>query len=360
MRLALAGLGMALCSLTEAADLASRSAPPALAGSYATPLRTLSSTRAPIGDWFGWVGQAVCDENGDSYFLVARPITSGSNQVGPRAVLRMSADGTKRFSFTPAAVPELARAHDLQTVGFALNPDPDGGLFLLVWAETGGQGRQYILAFDKNGEYRSHVKVDSREILAERFEAFGSGKFLLHGRWPDRPEPRLAVLSAAGGEVKDVVGWSGKYKPLEDPSPANAGSARFDQVVRGGDGRIYLAQLDARQGEDVVYAFRPSGEGGEAFTLRPMPKAPLLLGWKAAGRRFAAAYQSAEPQPAASTNEHRGSFWIAVYDNGAVGGDLQPTVYGPAPGPPICYRHEGSGDRFTFLQNGKLVTMSAR
>jgi hypothetical protein len=133
----------------------------------------------------------------------------------------------------------------------------------------------------------------------------------------------------------------------------------LSQVARGGDGRIYIADLDARHGEDVVYAFRPSGEGEEIFKLRPLPEAPELLGWKAAGDRLAAAYLKPEPQPDASPNERRGSYWIAVYDTVARDGDSPPKVYGPAPGPPICYRHEVSGDRFTFLRDGKLVTMAA-
>jgi hypothetical protein len=273
MRLLLACLGMVLCSVTEAAELASRAPPSPATLISAIPLRTLSSTRAPIGDYFAWAGQALCDENG-------------------------------------------------------------------------------------RGEYRSHIKVDSSEILVEQFDVFGSGQFLLRGRRPDRLEPRLAILSPGGG-LKDVVGWPGLDKPMEEPSLKNQGNLGLDQITRGGDGRIYVAALDAREGEDVVYAFGPSGDRREVFTLRPMAQAPRLLGWKAAGRRFAAAYQRDERAPEASPGEHRGRYWIAVYDNRAGGGDLQPTVYGPAPGPPICYRHEESKDRFTFLQDGKLVTMSA-
>ena len=137
----------------------------------------------------------------------------------------------------------------------------------------------------------------------------------------------------------------------------NRGNERLDQITRGGDGRIYVADLDAREGEDIVYSFEPSGDSHEAFTLRPMPKAPRLLGWKAAGDRFAAAYQGDESIPGAGPGEHRGSYWIAIYSSPT--GGVAPTVYGPAPGPPICYRHEDSGERFTFLRDGKLVTMSA-
>jgi len=71
-----------------------------------------------------------------------------------------------------------------------------------------------------------------------------------------------------------------------------------------------------------------------------------------------ATYLRPDPQTESRSGERRGSHWIAVYSNVGAGGELEPTVYGPAPGPPICYQHEESGDRFTFLQEGKLVTMS--
>jgi hypothetical protein len=313
----------------------------------------LSSTPAPIGDYFAWAGPALCDENGNFYFLVVQPITPGHKLKEPRAVLRISADGKKRLSFNPAAAPEFASAHELLTLGFAL--DPEGGLFLLIRHEMGGQSGQYIVSFDKNGEYRSYFEVDSREIVVQQFEVFGSGQFLLRGLRPDGA-PRLAVLSGKGGELKEVIGWSRLHRPFG--APGNGSIVRLSQVVRGGDGRIYLAEPDARQGEDVVYAFRPSGDWEESFTLRPMPKAPELLGWQAAGDRFAATYFGTDPQPGASSSGRKGSYWIAVYGNVGVGDVERPLVYGPAPRAPICYWHEDSGDRFTFLQGSKLVTMA--
>jgi hypothetical protein len=356
MRLLSACLVVAMGGATGASEW-DRGATLAGAGIPATPLQKLSSTRAPIGDYFAWAGQALCDENRNSYFLVVQPVAPGRKLKEPRAVLRVSADGKKRLSFTPADVSELASAHELRTLSFAL--DPDGGLFLLVWAESGGRTGQYIVSFDPQGGYRRHFEIDSRRILVDQFEAFGASRFLLRGRWPDRPEARLAILSAGGREIEDVVGWPGQDEPLEQPSLENQASLRLDQITRGADGRIYLADLDARKGEDVVYAVDSSGDSREVFTLRPMPLAPRLLGWKAAGHRFAAAYGRDEPTPGASPGEHRGRYWIAVYSNPTRGRGLEPTVYGPAPGPPICYRHDATGDRFTFLQEGSLVTMSA-
>jgi hypothetical protein len=355
MRLLLACLVMAVGGATGAVEL-DRGATLAGVGS-STPLRTVRSTRAPIGDYFGWVGQPACDATGNSYFLVAQPAAPGRKLKEPRAVLRISADGRTRRSVTPADVPELASAHELRTLSFAL--DPDGGVFLLVWAESGGRTGQYIVSFDPEGRYRRHFEVDSRRILVDQFEAFGAGRFLLRGRWPDRSEARLAILSAGGRELEDVVGWPGLDEPLEQPSLENQASLRLDQITRGVDGRIYIAGLDARKGEDVVYAVDSSGDCREVFTLRSIPWAPRLLGWKAAGRRFAAAYQRDEPTPGASPGEHRGRYWIAVYDNPTRGSGLAPTVYGPASGPPICYRHDATGDLFTFLQEGSLVAMSA-
>lgn len=356
MRLLLPCLGLVICSMTEASELA-RGATKA-AGVPATPLRTLSATQAPIGDYFAWAGQALCDANGNSYFLVVPPIPPGKNQVEPRAVLRVSADGKRRFSFTPASIPELANAHQLRTLSFTL--DPEGGVFLLVWAESGGRNGQYIVSFDHKGGYRSHFEVKWPGVHVEQFEVFGSGRFLLRGRRPNGFASQLAILSASGAELEDVVGWSEPSKPEESPSPASSGNLGFDQITRGGDGRIYVAGLDNREGGDVVYAFEASGDSKEAFTLRPIPKAaPRLLGWKAAGDRFAAAYRRDESTPESAPGEHRGSYWIAVYRNQTRGGAPEPTVYGPAPGAPICYRHEDSGNRFTFLRDGKLVTMSA-
>jgi hypothetical protein len=327
----------------------------------------LSTAAVSQGGYLAWSGPALCDEDENVYFLVVphstpRDVQDGAaaaaDVLNPRDVLRVSADGKKRITFNPAVSSKFANAKELTTIAMAL--DRDGTLFMLIWARWGGQGEksgQYIVSFDKKGEYRSHLEVDWEEMLVHQFEVFGSGQFLLRGRRTHTAEPRLAILSAAGQTLQDVVGWSGPSDLLEEPSPTS--TAKFDHLARGGDGRIYVTQQDARQHEDVVYAFRSSGESEEVFKLRPMPRGPQLLGWKAAGDRFAATYLEREQQSEASSGDQRGRWWIAVYSNVADVGELQTTVYGPAPGPPLCYQHKGSGDRFTFLMDGtKLVTMS--
>ena len=249
----------------------------------------MSSTLAPIGDYFAWAGPAVCDENGNAYFLVVPPITPGHKPKEPRAVLRISADGKKRFSFIPAPVSEFASAHELQTLSFAL--DPDGGLFMLVWHEMGGQSGQYIVSFDKNGEYRSHFEVDSREILVQQLEVFGSGQFLAARASAGPASPGSRSFPRNGGELKDVVGWSRPAQALGGTvaceSRHRPGSARSRGAAMAGStlpssmpGRVRMSSTP----------FDPRVKAEEVFTLRPMPKAAQLLGWKAAGDRFAAAY----------------------------------------------------------------------
>lgn len=356
-----------MCSLAAVSKSASRELPASAEVSTA-PLRILSTANISQGDYLAWHEPALCDDQQNVYFLVVphlgpRDMQGGTNAaagvLSPSNVLRISADGKTRTTFNPASSSKFASAKELATHAIAL--DKNGTLFMLIWVRWGDRGGpgeksgQYIVSFDEKGKYQSHQEVDWQEMLVHQLEAFGSGEFLLRGQRADPPEPRLAILSAAGLTLRDVVGWSNDL--LEEPS--HTSTLRFDSMVRGDDGRIYVTQQAAKQHEEVVYALRSSGEIQEVFKLRPMPRDAQLLGLKTAGDRFAAAYLEAEQQSEASPGAMSGRWWIAVYSNVAGGGESQTTVYGPAPGSPLCYQHSESGDRFTFLTGGnKLVTMS--
>ena len=358
-----------MCSMADVGKSASRAAPTSVE-IQATPLQTLSTATISQGGYFAWSGPALCDESENVYFLVV-PASHNSEggpppgrAVTPRDVLRVSADGKKRVSFSPAASSKFANATEITTIAVALNRD-GGELFMLIWARWRDNGDQteteksgqYIVSFNEKGEYQSHLEVDWHEMLVEQFEVFGSGEFLLRGRRPHAAEQRLAILSASGRTLRDVEGWPGNLS--EEPSPESA--PKFDYMVGGGDGRIYVTQEDVPKGGDVVYAISASGDSERVFKVRPMRKDPQLKGWKAAGHRFAAIYLDTAQQLQHSSGEQRGRWWIAVYSNVSDGAEPQATVYGPAPGPPVCYEHKGSTDLFTFITDGaKLVTMSAR
>jgi hypothetical protein len=280
--------------------------------------------------------------------------------LNPKRVLRISVDGKKRTSFDPASSPKLADATTLKTLSMAL--DQHGALQLLVWATWAGvggkpeKGGQYLVAFSNKGEYRSQVEIDWQQILVYQFEIFGSGDVLLRGRRTHTAEPRIAILSGGGSDLKDVVGWAGyPSQALDDvaPPPINP---RFNYMVRGSDGRIYVAEQDAQQDRVVVYSFGPFGDTDAVLKLRPTPKDYQLVGLKAAPGTLAAIYLERDQQQEGSPGELKGRLWIDVYNN-TPGGDVQST-YGPVQAQPSCYQRIDSQDRFTFLIEGdKLVTM---
>ena len=346
------------CGLATAEDSRNR-AKTAPAGPDAIPLQTLSTATATIsGDGFlSWSGPPLCDQRQNVYLLLvphwtARPDgTAGAGAaLRPRDVLRISSDGKKQTTFKPTADPKFANVDDLITIGAAL--DQHGTLFTLVWARwregsaQSAKSGQFILSFKPDGQLRSQVEVDPDQILVDKFEVFGSGDFLVRGRRPNSSDPRLAILGSSGRSLQDVRRWSGKF--LDDPSPDTP--PHFDYMVRGRDGRIYLTQPDPGEEGDTVYAISSTGDAERVFKLPRMPKDPSLLGWTASEDAFAATYHDG--------GEQSGRWWVAVYRND--GDDVQTTVYGPAPGPPICYEHVGAKDRFTFVKDGtKLVTMSS-
>jgi hypothetical protein len=228
---------------------------------------------------------------------------------------------------------------------------------MLVWARWrdaigGGEERrgQYIVSFDRDGDYRSAVEVDWREVGVMQFEAFGSGKFLLRGRWANAEEIRLAILSPTGN-LQDIDWSEQPSKPAEPNEPTRLRKQpSFGQMVRGGDGRVYVTQPGQHTDEIIVHAVTASGQSERVHTLRPIQNDLPLVGMKAAGDRLAAVYLE--------DSEKEDRWWIAVYRNTT--GDLPSplAVYGPAPAAPIAYRVEESGDRFTFLKGGNFITMA--
>jgi hypothetical protein len=252
----------------------------------------------------------------------------------------------------PTAAPKFSNAKDLTLS--AITVDQAGSLFMLVQATWGQRDRgeesrgQYILSFDKKGKYNSYLEVDWRDISVQQFVALGSGGFLLRGHRTNTSEERIGILSSDGSVLQDIARFPTKM--IEELSLER--SPQPDHMARGGDGRVYFVDQNSNQRKDLVYAFSSDGAFEEAFSLARLPRQLQLIGWNAAGNRLAATY--GEPDP---SDLLRRRWWIAVYSNVASHGELQ-AVYGPAPSPPLCYRHE-LVDRFTFLgDGGRLVTMS--
>jgi len=331
----------------------------------ATPLRksTKTSTTNAIAGPNGvaaWVDPARCDQDGNLFFLTVPQVDArdsnrapGSSQSRPRPpseIVGVSADGKKVTHFDPGSAPVFVGADELRTVTTAV--DSHGILFALVWGPRGqASGRQHIVSFDKSGRYVSRVEIESDEISVEQFEIFGTGEFLLRGVRNDASKvavvsggrfvPRLAVMSGGGAPLRDVLGLPDEAGPESSKDPDPSAPPEFDYMIRGGDGRIYLA----RAGASFIYAIEASGQSQEAFPMARTPRNLRLAGLRASGGRLVA-----------TCRDERSRWWMVVYD---VALRERVGLYGPVDGQPICYEYTGSTDEFTFLRDGnKLVTLS--
>ena len=361
-RLVVSCSALLLCSVASGREQAKRDSPKV----QTTPLKAVGAVPPAKGGFLAWLEPVNTDDEGNAYLLVLPEIrrqTDPNAEIPrPRDVVRLSADGKERTTLSPIKSPKLATATTVTTAAMAL--DPHGELSMLVWARWrdahGGEEKrgQYIVSLDSDGDYRSEVEVDWRELGVTQFEAFGSGKFLLRGRWTDADEVRLAILLPTG-RLQDID-WSEQPSALREPNEPSTPrkTPAFGQMVRGGDGRVYLTRPGERPDETILYAVSASGHGERVCTLRPMLGDLPLVGMRAAGDRIAAVYLE--------DSGDKGRWWIAVYRHAAsdsaddAASDLAVplAVYGPAPGVPVSYRLEGSSDRFTFLKGGNFMTMS--
>jgi hypothetical protein len=170
----------------------------------------------------------------------------------------------------------------------------------------------------------------------------------VRGIHPVTNNARLMILSASGQTLEDVRRWAGRFF---DHDPSSDTVPRLAHMARGGDGRVYVIQEDPGEEGEFVHAISPSGDAERLFKLPGLPKDPSLRGWNASGERFAATYYEEGEQP---------RWWVAVYEHGEGEPEPRSTLYGPLPGPPLCYAAVGAKDRFTLLKGVKeLVTMSS-
>ena len=345
------GLAVLSCSRAAADDPVRRS-PNAPASPAPTPLRTVRTVAAPMSadGYFAWSDE-LCDGRENVYLLLVPPMKNGRSGPERHEVLRVSADGKKRTTFSPLTLPIFANAAELTIVDLAL--DTEGTFFMLVWARWGeqdanGKKGTFVVSFDQDGRYRSHLIIDSAEIIPSQLEVFGSGEFLLRGTHPVTHNARLMILSASGRTLEDVRRWAGTFF---DHDPAAPSPPRLPHMARGGDGRVYVIQEDPGEEGDFVHAISPSGDGERLFQLPVPPEGLSLRGWSASRERFAATYYQDGERP---------RWWVAAYEHGEGEPDAGSTLYGPLPGPPLCYASVDGKDRFTVLKGStELVTMSS-
>jgi hypothetical protein len=354
LALALADGGSAL----EASD-----APDVLTA--ATPLRASRSVQSGTGTGLAWTGSPVCDDEGNVFIVVMPPVDPRDRKHPPALarytkkpyILRVSADGKKTGVIKLDAIPAFANADTIEPFGLAVDPSGSLHALVLVLREENDKeyryksGKQYIVSFDSKSQYSSHLEVDQDEMVVRRFEALGSGDFLVDGMRPGY-RPRVAIMGAGGGSFSDVTVLEnnkdetplGAVENKDQTSSPVALPGLPAHTARGGDGRVYFVA----RGQESVYVIEPSGQSRLAFKLARMPRSCELFGLEAAGNRVVAVYREEQPKRGAG-------FWMAVYN--AVFGE-RVAVYGPADAVPLCYKCTDGQDQFTLLKANAIVTMS--
>jgi hypothetical protein len=292
-------------------------------------------------------GPFRCDSEGNVSFVPyspARPQAATSSTLA----VRISADGKKTTRFSVAGGLGLDYFADVGIEAIAL--DNAGSLYALTDVQTRDGSRQFVVAFDADGRYKSKVEIDPEEILVDRFGVVGSGEILLSGYRPRRTTQRIVVMAAGGGRLRDVVvptESSGEEGPTSSPNPE---TPTVEHVEAGPDGRLYVGP-DAIAGP--VWAISSSGTVTGKFALAPPKRDVKLVGIRVSIGRLAAIYDESRPGSSSSWR------WIVVHDLST--GEHTDT-YGPVTKLVMCYQSgRGLPDRFTLLgvEEGRLQLLAA-
>ncbi len=273
-----------------------------------------------------FLGGFRCDTEGNVFFI---PGLSGTVKA-PAVVVRVSADGKSATTFSLPSTLRVADSSDVTINAMAL--DTQGQLTVLADVRGEAGTRQYLASFDDGGQLRSKVELDPSQIVAQRFAVFDSGDFLLlgyrsgHGARP--AQPRVAVMPANGESLRDVV----PPTSLSSSTWLTTDGLSFAEPAT--DGHVYFAPESG-----AAYAITPSAEISRTIHLVSPQKGAGLVALKISGPRLAAIYYDVQDkQPSVR--------WVAVHD---LGSGRQVASYGPVQNLVMCYRPEGSHDRFTLL-----------
>jgi hypothetical protein len=243
----------------------------------------------------------VCDGDGNVLF---QPY-AGRSASGE--VLRLSRDGKKATHFSVGSVPGFEHS----SVG-AFGVSADNDVYLASFKLSGDKlsGDNYILRFDKDGQYRAATKLDLERGGVTQLAVFSPASFFVAGsKLVSEAAPTVpfaAIFNDSGKMVASVhfphdPDRKGKEKPewaadLIGPSLAQTGD----------DGNVYFTR---HRPNGPTYVVSPTGEVVREIRLEDPKEAGFeLAAAKAAGGRLAILYEG-EP-PAGGTSQVR----ILVYD----------------------------------------------
>jgi hypothetical protein len=313
----------------------------------AHPVLTLVNTVAvPSQMATSFFRHARCDGDGNVYLKL--------DALGESGIRKFSPSGQPVALFRTNAVPDLTVQHAgyfFVTLG--------GELYQVVFVPN--SLKRYIVVFDKEGNYKSTIKLDTRySFMVSQLAVFQSGELLVSGLQSDSSSPvgvpLTAIYSSTGALLREVkLGGDAKLHDLAAKGdgrvvaaehPSNNSAIELGTAEPAPDGNIYLMR---RFSPALVYAISAGGAVVHDFQVDPGDLRYLPIHMHVSGNTIAILFRNDLTKQGLMKLVDLEGHEIATY---AISDDKTDRPLGPAF---ACYMPRP--DRFTFLttmENGSL------
>jgi hypothetical protein len=321
-------------------------------------LKVKDRVAVPNGSAKSMVAPFACDSDGN---VLLRPGKAPLNEV-----LKVSADGTKVTRFSVTSAPGFE--HSAHSPAQAIAVSPDGDSYI---ATTMPPGDPYLLRFDRNGQYRSSIRLESEGVsVVMQLAVFSSRSFFVSGsRTGSKTDPVASFAGVFDDRGKMVATVKFPQPEKRGPGGTSSDSAHVEKswleklqstldtinlslAESGGDGNVYFTR---RGPGEPIYVVSPTGEVLKEIPLDAPKEAGFKLqAAKAAGGRLAIMYQGQPPAGGTSPviifvyDVHTGKK-VATYFHRSLGVGNALACYSP-------------DDTFTFIssdESGKMLLVRA-
>jgi len=212
----------------------------------------------------GFVDPLKCDGSGNFYLMTSVDANSG--------IRKLNAKGDRLAVFVANSASDV----DVLVATF-FSVTPDGDVYQLAFLRKSKD--RVVLVFNKDGTYKTHIKLDTDFTwIPSEVAAFPSGDFLVTGlrNNPDRDVnvklPFTAIFSSSGNMKKQIslqddkliedLASSGDSHVVPPTHPLGNVAVEGGQMEAGEDGNIYLMR---RMSPAIFYAISPGGEVVKRF-----------------------------------------------------------------------------------------------
>jgi hypothetical protein len=296
--------------------------------------------RKPVqNQWANLIaGDVRCDADQNLYF------TPATNR-GPATLLQISADGKRTTHFPLPTVPALGPNAMVASYFPGENE---------VYVVGTGPAGTAIVVYDKDGTYRSLIKLELEHAIINQVLPINSARFFIAGTalGSGNRVPFSGIFDDAGRLVSRVnLGRNDVSRQTVSDIPDNpAAPSAYDIAIAGsiadrsGDGNIYFAR-----GTPTGPIFVLSASGQVVHTFRQVsPKgADKLTDMKVAGRRIAIVHEGEPPSGGTAP------VWITLIDSSDGKQLSRYLVQDPDIGDLLACYSRAPVDTFTFLNPDK-------